>query len=68
MDRDLTITFHPVLTVFDSEPGAVKLFLIRRWTMDKKEFRKILAGLSIAGLLSSAALPSAGCATDGQAS
>jgi radical SAM modification target selenobiotic family peptide len=40
----------------------------RRWTMDKQEIKKILAGLSIAGLLAGASLSIAGCATKGEAS
>jgi radical SAM modification target selenobiotic family peptide len=36
--------------------------------MDKKELKKILAGISLAGLIAGGALLATGCATDGKSS
>ena len=36
--------------------------------MDKKELKKLLAGLSIAGLLAGGTLLASGCASDGKSS
>jgi radical SAM modification target selenobiotic family peptide len=55
--------FHELISTLGSKDRRCRLTLIKEGFMEKDDLKKLLAGLSIAGLVAGATLTGFGCAT-----